>query len=28
MSDNGFSQMGYHRPRPWYDDDLTTFRGK
>ncbi|KAG5586872.1 hypothetical protein H5410_047306 [Solanum commersonii] len=28
MSDNGFSQMGYRRPRPWDDDDLTTFRGK
>ncbi|KAK4731820.1 hypothetical protein R3W88_024808 [Solanum pinnatisectum] len=20
--------MGYHHPRPWDDDDLTTFRGK
>ncbi|KAH0633528.1 hypothetical protein KY284_036314 [Solanum tuberosum] len=28
MSDNGFSQMGYLRARPWDDDDLTTFRGK
>ncbi|KAH0633482.1 hypothetical protein KY284_036268 [Solanum tuberosum] len=28
MSDNDFSQMGYRRPRPWDDDDLTTFRGK
>ncbi|KAH0738371.1 hypothetical protein KY290_037076 [Solanum tuberosum] len=28
MSDNGFSQMGYRRSRPWDDDDLTTFRGK
>uniref|UniRef100_A0A3Q7IZB8 C2 domain-containing protein n=1 Tax=Solanum lycopersicum TaxID=4081 RepID=A0A3Q7IZB8_SOLLC len=28
MSDKGFSQIGYHRPRPWDEDDLRTFRGK